>query len=176
MHCHTATLSQGCGLASLVCFGCLSPLPAPFVTSCSQLPLGVFCVLTRMLHMILLPAPVVFLIPVFPICSGPNAAPMCARSEHCVRVEKSVRSRVSIRHPSALTFGTPCPFPACYLDVPSPRGMFPPHAQCLHVTALQTGRAGPCAMVLCHAGACHTSAGDRHMVCSSLGSQGLHCR
>lgn len=47
-----------------------------FVTSRSQLLLGVFHVPTRELCTNLLPAPVVFLIPTFPICSGPNAAPV----------------------------------------------------------------------------------------------------
>lgn len=70
---------------------------------------------------------------------------------------------------------------------PAPGSMFSPCPQHLHVTALETGRAGPCAMVVCHAGVCHASAGDTQSA-APLGAhpldlaklrwlcQGLRCR
>jgi len=44
------------------------------------------------------------------------------RSGHCVRVEKSVTSRVSIRHPSARTFGNSLSFPCSLPGCPLPQG------------------------------------------------------
>lgn len=142
-----------CGLA-LLDLGAITVTPqrlAPGCPSISSVSLGVLCV-------ILLPALVVFLIPVFPILSGLNIALICKTKEFW----KS-RKIIKIQSQHQTSFSSDFWAPLVLFVMAA--WMFPvlgcissssPMPAC-HLCATVEHHAGVHHAVVCHAGTCHAS-------------------